>query len=171
MFDVFLNVFDEGRLTDAYGRTANFCSTIIVMTSNLGVGHAGSLGFVDTPVSYDQVVANHFRPEFYNRIDAVVPFGALGETSIRQIAEKEMQALAVREGFADRGITISWDASVIDYLVKRGVDMKYGARPLLRVIEQGLVHPLAKWLLERPEVVGRELKLSMGPEGVLVTDS
>jgi ATP-dependent Clp protease ATP-binding subunit ClpC len=151
VFDVLLGVFDEGRLTDRFGRVTNFRSALIVMTSNLGADRQATFGF-DTsarPRYRDEAMA-FFRPEFFNRLDAVVTFRPLGADTIRAITRKELAAIAGREGLSRAGMTVRWTDRLVDHLAAVGFDARYGARPLQRTIEREVVAPLAKWLLERP---------------------
>jgi ATP-dependent Clp protease ATP-binding subunit ClpC len=151
VFDVLLGVFDEGRLTDRFGRVTNFRSTLIVMTSNLGADRQAAFGFdaKAKPRYRDEAMA-FFRPEFFNRLDAVVTFHPLGAETIRAITRKELAAIAGREGLSRAGVTVRWTDRLVDHLAAVGFDSRYGARPLQRTIEREVVAPLAKWLLERP---------------------
>jgi ATP-dependent Clp protease ATP-binding subunit ClpC len=153
VFDVLLGVFDEGRLTDRFGRVTKFRSALVVMTSNLGADRQATFGF-DTaarPRYRDEAMA-FFRPEFFNRLDAVVTFHPLGPETIRAITRKELAAIAHREGLARLGLTIRWTDRLVEQLAKVGFDARYGARPLQRTVERTVVAPLARWLLERPPV-------------------
>jgi ATP-dependent Clp protease ATP-binding subunit ClpC len=148
VFDVLLGVFDEGRLTDRFGRVTNFRSALIVMTSNLGADRQQAFGFDASarPRYRDEAMA-FFRPEFFNRLDAVVTFHPLGPETIRAITRKELAAIAAREGLQHGNLTIHWTERLIEHLAKVGFDARYGARPLQRTIEREVVAPLAKWLL------------------------
>jgi ATP-dependent Clp protease ATP-binding subunit ClpC len=148
VFDVLLGVFDEGRLTDRFGRVTNFKSAMIVMTSNLGTDRQTPFGFDASarPRYRDEAMA-FFRPEFFNRLDAVVTFSPLGPETIRAITRKELASIAAREGLSQQGITIRWTDRLVEHLAKVGFDARYGARPLQRTIEREFVAPLAKWLL------------------------
>lgn len=149
VFDTLMGVFDEGRLTDQYGRVTNFRSTIIVMTSNLGAGMSRAVGFegdnAGTP--YQDVAMKFFRPEFFNRMDAVVTFRPLLPATVRAIARRELDAIAKREGLVRGGVSVAWSDALIEYLAAIGFDARYGARPLQRAIEREVVAPLARWLL------------------------
>jgi ATP-dependent Clp protease ATP-binding subunit ClpC len=152
VFDVLLGVFDEGRLTDRFGRVTNFRSTLIVMTSNLGADRQATFGFdKDARPRYRDEAMAFFRPEFFNRLDAVVTFHPLGAETIEAITRKELAAIAAREGLSQRGILVRWTDQLVEHLAKVGFDARYGARPLQRTIEREVVAPLAKWLLERPD--------------------
>ena len=153
VFDVLLGVFDEGRLTDRFGRVTNFRSALIVMTSNLGADRQATFGFdaQARPRYRDEAMA-FFRPEFFNRLDAVVTFHPLGAETIRAITRKELAAIAAREGLSRAGVSVRWTERLVDHLAAVGFDARYGARPLQRTIEREVVAPLAKWLLERPHL-------------------
>lgn len=161
IFDVFLNVFDEGRLTDRLGRETLFRSAVIVMTSNLGASGSGGLGFgPQSPPSYDDEAMRFFRPEFFNRIDSVVAFAPLERDSILQIAEKELRDLGRREGFTAANLQLVWADKLIAHLADIGFDLKLGARPLQRAIEHEVIAPLARFLVARPGLRDRRIRLN-----------
>src|SRR5699024_10986948 len=154
VFNILLQVLDDGRLTDGQGRTVDFRNTIIVMTSNLGSHRiqelAGSGG--DSEVTYTQmkaevmgVVQDHFRPEFVNRLDEIVVFRPLDKDAIRAIARIQMQGLEKR--LEERQLTLEVSDKALDLLANVGFDPVYGARPLKRAIQQQLENPLAQKLL------------------------
>lgn len=153
VFDLLLGVFDEGRLTDPWGRVTTFLSTVIIMTSNLGVSALRPIGINQsrTP-SYHAEVRDFFRPEFFNRIDSVVSFEPLSPESIRRIAEMELKAVGEREGMNGRGLSLKWTDEVSSHLAELGYDARYGARPLKRTIEEQVVIPLARYLVENPDL-------------------
>ncbi|WMP18546.1 ATP-dependent chaperone ClpB [Thiothrix lacustris] len=149
VFNVLLQVLDDGRLTDGQGRTVDFRNTVIIMTSNLGSHIIQELSGED---NYDQmkaavmeVVGTHFRPEFINRIDETVVFHPLDQAEIRQIADIQLNNLRKRLVARDLGIQIS-DAA-LDLLAEAGFDPVYGARPLKRAIQQQVENPLAQQIL------------------------
>ncbi|HET7307452.1 MAG TPA: ATP-dependent chaperone ClpB [Gammaproteobacteria bacterium] len=150
VFNVLLQVLDDGRLTDGQGRTVNFKNTVIVMTSNLGSqiiqDIARTDGYEQMKSAVMEVVGQHFRPEFINRIDEVVVFHSLDEAQIRAIARIQMQYLERRLAERDLGLTIT-DAA-LDQLGKAGFDPVFGARPLKRAIQQQLENPLAQRILQ-----------------------
>lgn len=154
VFDVLLSVFDEGRLTDRFGRTTYFSSALIIMTSNLGAlkGDPPGFGTGETAYSpYDRATQIFFRPEFYNRIDAILSFRPLDRASVRRIVEKELAGLTTREGLSKRGIKLTWTDGLVDHLARQGFNARLGARPLQRTIEAEVVAPLASYLnRERP---------------------
>src|SRR5205814_1032568 len=128
-------------------------SAVIVMTSNLGAGKFASFGFgPPQPVRYDREALAFFRPEFFNRIDAVVAFGALPEDVIRAITRKELEEIGRREGVARAGIQLVWSERLIAHLARVGFDHRYGARPLQRTLERLVVAPLARFLLGAPDL-------------------
>ncbi|WP_168408381.1 ATP-dependent chaperone ClpB [Acinetobacter indicus] len=149
VFNILLQVLDDGRLTDSQGRVVDFKNTVIVMTSNLGSSDVRELG--DNP-SRDDVrnvvmaaVSEHFRPEFINRIDELVVFHALEKAQIRGIADIQLDRLRAR--LADRDIKLTVDDSAFDQLIEAGFDPVYGARPLKRAIQQQVENNLAQKIL------------------------
>ncbi len=159
VFDILLSILDEGRLTDRLGRVTSFRTTVVIMTSNLGSRSSTSLGFNDlTGVDYASEVRKAFRPEFFNRLDAVVPFAPLGREAIRSITEKELNDLREREGLERYGREITWTERLLEHLAHDGFDARLGARPLQRAIETFVVAPLARWLVEH-KTTGQRLSL------------
>ncbi len=167
VFDILLNVLDEGRLSDSYGRLTNFCSAIILMTSNLGAAAGESIGFerLTTP-AYEQEVRRFFRPELVNRIDQVVVFDPLSATVAAAITRKELAEVEQREGLADRQLHLRWHDAVVQRLLDRGFDPRYGARPLQREIEETIVSPLARWLLRHSPGPGATIEVTLDGDGV-----
>ena len=150
VFDTLMGVFDEGRLTDQYGRVTNFRSAIIVMTSNLGSGQARTVGFGggDSGPQYRDAAMRFFRPEFFNRMDQVVTFRPLKPEGVKAITRRELDAITKRDGLLRGGIKVAWSDVLVDRLAGIGFDPRYGARPLQRAVEREVVAPLARWLLE-----------------------
>ncbi|MDB5322103.1 MAG: ATP-dependent Clp protease ATP-binding subunit [Phycisphaerales bacterium] len=149
IFDILLGVFDEGRLTDPWGRLTHFKSAVIIMTSNLGSAAGDAFGLSKTHApAYESETMGFFRPEFFNRIDAVVAFDPLTPETIRAIAEKELRDLAQREGLTRAGLRLRWTPALLDLLSHEGFDPRYGARPLQRAIEMLVVTPLSKYLVD-----------------------
>jgi len=149
VFNILLQVLDDGRLTDSQGRTVDFKNTVVVMTSNLGSEVIQSMP-KDKPYSEMQaavlaIVQQHFRPEFINRIDETVVFHTLGAEHIGGIASIQIQRLAAR--LAERNISLRLDDSALAFLSEVGYDAVYGARPLKRAIQQYIENPLAEALL------------------------
>jgi ATP-dependent Clp protease ATP-binding subunit ClpC len=165
VFDLLLSVFDEGRLTDRFGRTTHFQSAVIIMTSNLGTMASETPGFGTSDdlaaSTYHRAAQVFFRPEFYNRIDSIVSFSALDKQSVRLIAIKELNALNSREGMMKRNIRLAWTDRVVDHVVKLGFDSRLGARPLQRVIEREIVTPLALHLNQHPHLRDTEITLDL----------
>jgi ATP-dependent Clp protease ATP-binding subunit ClpB len=149
VFNVLLQVLDDGRLTDGQGRTVDFKNTVIVMTSNIGSHLIQSMVGQDSADIKDAVTGelkNHFRPEFLNRIDETVVFHALDAANIASIAKIQLQILTKRLAHMDLALEVS-DAAVAE-LAKVGFDPVFGARPLKRAIQQRIENPLSKLLLE-----------------------
>ena len=149
VFNVLLQVLDDGRMTDGQGRTVDFKNTVIVMTSNLGSHQIQAMSGSDYEVIKLAVmgdVKTHFRPEFINRIDEIVVFHALGEAQIAAIAKIQLKRLEKRLAAMEIGLVVSDDA--LAEIAKAGFDPVYGARPLKRAIQQELENPLSKALLE-----------------------
>jgi ATP-dependent Clp protease ATP-binding subunit ClpB len=148
VFNVLLQVLDDGRLTDGQGRTVDFRNALIVMTSNLGSQMIQSMNGDDYQVIKLAVlgeVKSYFRPEFLNRIDEVVVFHALDEKHIASIARIQLQGLEKR--LAKMELTLEISEAALDELAKAGFDPIYGARPLKRAIQAELENPLAKEIL------------------------
>lgn len=150
VFNVLLQLLDDGRLTDSQGRTVNFKNTVVILTSNLGSEHYGE-AILNMDI-FDEVkrrvldeVKHFFRPEFLNRLDDMIVFRPLGVNEIRGIVNRQLAALQAR--LADRKITLKLDNSAIDHLAAVGYDPIYGARPLRRAVEREILNPLAKMLL------------------------
>jgi len=163
VFNVLLQVLDDGRLTDGQGRTVDFRNTVIVMTSNLGSQLIQEMGG-DTEEDYTKmkaavmgVVQAHFRPEFINRLDEIVVFRPLDKAQIRQIARIQTEYLAKR--LADRQLTLMLSDKTLDLLGNVGFDPVFGARPLKRAIQQQLENPLAKEILEGRFQPGDSIKV------------
>ena len=149
VFNVLLQVLDDGRLTDGQGRTVDFRNTVVIMTSNLGSQviqeMAGEENYDAMKKALLEIVGQHFRPEFINRIDDIVVFHPLGREHIRRIVE--IQTGYLRRRLADRDIQIELDDKASDLLGVSGFDPVYGARPLKRAIQQQLENPLAQRIL------------------------
>ena len=167
VFNILLQVLDDGRLTDGQGRTVDFRNCVIVMTSNLG-SHviqeisANSSSDEDSPEAYTQmkagvmaVVQSHFRPEFINRLDEIVVFHPLDKAQIREIARFQTQYLQKR--LAERQIKLEIDESALILLGNVGFDPVYGARPLKRAIQQQLENSLAQKILSGEFVAGNAI--------------
>jgi ATP-dependent Clp protease ATP-binding subunit ClpC len=160
VFDVLLGVLDEGRLADRFGRATTFRSSIILLTSNLGADKQRSVGF--NPKSgphYETEARLFFRPEFFNRLDGIVTFQPLQPDTIRTITRKELTELARRDGLQRLGLKLAPSERLAEFLAREGFDIRYGARPLQRAIERLVLAPLARWLLERPNLRHCEIQM------------
>ncbi len=149
IFNLFLQIFDEGRLTDGQGRTVNFKNTVMIMTSNLGAKIIQEAGDQITPEVEDKVwrlVQNTYPPEFINRLDQVIIYEPLKKSEIMQIAE--MQINKIQKRLQQDGIKLSVTKEAKKLLAEEGYDPIYGARPLKRVIQTQLLDPLALIILE-----------------------
>ena len=145
VFNVLLQVLDDGRITDGKGVTVNFANTIIIMTSNLGSEYAFESDPTTREAHYRNAVQNYFRPEFVNRIDEIVVFNALNETVCAQIAVKFLQQLAYRMARAD--VKLDWDKDVTTMIGACGQDAVFGARPMKRYIQDHIETPIAKMMI------------------------
>ncbi|HEY1065535.1 MAG TPA: AAA family ATPase, partial [Pirellulales bacterium] len=162
VFDVLLGVFDEGRLTDRFGRTTIFRSAVIIMTSNLGATAKDSLGFDGTTrPSYEREALGFFRPEFINRLDGIVTFAPLAEHDVLKIAAKELDEIGRREGFVKADLKLTWSDALARQMAREGWDARFGARPLQRTLERRVVAPLARWLVENPAIRKRTLRINL----------
>jgi ATP-dependent Clp protease ATP-binding subunit ClpB len=166
VFNVLLQLLDDGRLTDGQGRTVDFRNTVVIMTSNLG----NRLWEGDRVVSRDainQVLQNHFRPEFLNRIDEIVVFHPLGREHLAEIVE--IQLRRVKQLLADKGYNLQVSAEAREYLAEAGYDPTFGARPLKRAIQRELQDPLALRILAGEFSEGDTILVERGPEGLTFT--
>ena len=166
VFNILLQVLDDGRLTDGQGRTVDFRNCVIVMTSNLGSTEiqsmAGEQNYDQLKLAVMEQVSNHFRPEFINRIDESVVFHSLARQQIRAIAEIQLQALTARLKEKEIGILFS-DASM-DLLGELGFDPVYGARPLKREIQQAIENPIAMSILAGEFEAGDQISVDIDDE-------
>ena len=192
VFNILLQVLDDGRLTDGQGRTVDFRNTVVVMTSNLGSDRIQDLAedkSFDT-VSFDgskvddatrnenryqamkervmEVVKDHFRPEFINRVDEAVVFHPLGQGEIRGIASIQLNLL--RKRLAEKSMDLSLDEAVMDKLVEVGFDPVYGARPLKRAIQQWIENPLAEEMLGGKFNDGDHIQAKLGSDKRIIFD-
>lgn len=155
VFDILLQVLDEGRLTDSQGRTVDFRNTILILTSNLGAG-----GDKDRVMS---AVRTAFKPEFLNRLDDVVMFHPLDEEQLEQIVDIQLAQLQKR--LAHRRLKLDVSDSATFWLAVRGYDPAYGARPVRRLIQQAIGDTLAKELLAGEVQDGDTVKVNVSPDG------
>ena len=163
VFNVLLQLLDDGRLTDGQGRTVDFRNTVVIMTSNLG----NQLWEGERAVSREainQVLQNHFRPEFINRIDEIVVFHPLGREHLAEIVE--IQLRRVKKLLADKGYNLEVSAEAREYLAESGYDPTFGARPLKRAIQRELQDPLALKILAGEFSEGDTILVERGPDGL-----
>jgi ATP-dependent Clp protease ATP-binding subunit ClpA len=175
VFDLFLQVFDDARLTDSSGRSVDLHNTIIIATSNIGTGmHENrSIGFVESGDSARErselvrrAVEEYFRPEFINRLDKIVVFQPLGREEMRQIARRELNRALLREGVSRRNILLDFREDVLDVLLTHGFSPAYGARPLQRAIKEQVLLPLARRIAAQP-TSGEQLLELYARDGII----
>ncbi len=169
VFNVLLQVLDDGRLTDGQGRTVDFRNTLIIMTSNLGSEYlVGQKEGEDSDAVREQVmdvVRGHFRPEFLNRVDEIILFHRLKREDMGQIVDIQLSRLT--KLLADRKITLKLDDKAKDWLGQKGYDPAYGARPLKRVIQKYVQDPLAEMVLAGKIHDGETVKITAGKDGLM----
>jgi len=168
VFNILLQILDNGRLTDGKGRTVNFRNTIIIMTSNLGgeyIREMAGLGFTyekDNEIKNQQAnlkekileaLRNYFRPEFLNRIDEIIIFNPLNRKDIQMIVNLQLEKIITR--LSARGIKLEISSEAKNYLAQKGYDPNYGARPLKRLIEKEILDPLAEKIINN-EINGKQ---------------
>jgi ATP-dependent Clp protease ATP-binding subunit ClpB len=163
VFNVLLQILDDGRLTDSKGRVVDFKNTVLIMTSNLGsreIQAAAENPLADRDIKNDvlKVLRDHFKPEFLNRIDDIVVFTQLGRDQISTIIDIHLEKL--RKNLAERGIAIELDQSARDLIVQEGYDPIYGARPLKRAIQSMIQNPLAVKLLNGEISSGQTVRVT-----------
>jgi ATP-dependent Clp protease ATP-binding subunit ClpB len=168
VFNVLLQVLDDGRLTDGQGRTVDFRNTLIVMTSNLGAEYlVNQKDGEDSEAVRDQVMAvvrSNFRPEFLNRVDEILLFHRLRREDMGRIVDIQLQRLL--KLLEERKIAIKLEAAAREWLADKGYDPAYGARPLKRVIQKNLQDPLAELILSGKVKDGDTVKVSAGKSGL-----
>jgi len=155
-FELLLQMLSEGRLSDSRGRAVNFCSAIIIMTTNIGAANLHrnriswkkELAEKDVTAHFTSAIEQHFRPELYNRIDAIVAFAPLDQQTVRFVVEREIDLLRKREGIRFRHVDLTIETAVCEYLAEVGYDPRFGARYLQRAIRERLAVPLAEALNE-----------------------
>jgi ATP-dependent Clp protease ATP-binding subunit ClpB len=169
VFNVLLQVLDDGRLTDGQGRTVDFRNTLIIMTSNLGAEYLVQLGEnEDTDRVRDLVMAevrSHFRPEFLNRVDEIILFHRLKREHMGRIVD--IQMLRLQKLLEDRKITLTLEPKGREWLADKGYDPAYGARPLKRVIQKSVQDPLAELILSGKIKDGEKVVISAGKQGLV----
>ena len=170
VFNVLLQVLDDGRLTDSHGRTVDFRNTLIVLTSNLGSDYLAGLGRGQSAGEVREqvmaVVRAHFRPEFLNRIDEIILFERLSREHMKGIVEIQLKRLEAL--LAERKITLDFTDAAKTWLANAGYDPVYGARPLKRTIQKSLQDPLARLILEGRIRDGDTVKVDAGDGGLLI---
>ena len=173
VWDLFLQVFDDGRLTDRRGMTADFRHSVIILTSNLGatLPHGASVGFSQEQSQFaagsvERAVGRAFRREFVNRIDRVVVFRPLGRGVMRDLLRKELNDVLMRRGLRTRQWAVEWDESAVEFLLEKGFTADLGARPLKRAVERYLLSPLAMTIVNHQFPEGDQfLFVRSSPDG------
>jgi ATP-dependent Clp protease ATP-binding subunit ClpB len=170
VFNVFLQILDDGRLTDSKGRVVDFKNTVIIMTSNIGSQYIheasrGTMSDEEMRRAVDQELQQKFRPEFLNRIDDVIVFHSLDLKQIKQIIEIQLKTL--EKIIQDRGLALDITDSAKEYVAQEGYDPAFGARPLKRALQREIIDPLAIGLLEARFKSGDTVFVKMTDEGEL----
>ncbi len=181
VFNVLLQVLDDGQLTDGKGRKVNFKNTIIIMTSNIGsqfVQKMESIGFHNNTevAEYSQMkekvegaLKDHFKPEFLNRIDEIVVFDILSPEAIKQIVSIRTNAILAR--LQEKGITVKIDDAALSYLARVGYNPQYGARPLNRLVQTKVLNPIAERIIRQSIVSGDVVSVSATSDDIVITTS
>ena len=170
VFNVFLQVLDEGRLTDGHGRTVDFTNTVIIMTSNVGSQLLKEMGGSEAPNVREAVLREldrHFRPEFLNRLDEIILFHSLKKEHILQIVDIQIRRL--RKLLSERNLTLELTEAAREFLAEHGYDPVFGARPLKRTIQRELQDPLALYILEGQVEEGNHILVDVDPSGERLT--
>ena len=171
VFNVLLQLLDDGRLTDSQGRTVDFKNTVIIMTSNIGstalieAAEAGPDAFEGAAESVRLLLREHFRPEFLNRVDEIIVFRPLDQAQLRDIVGLLVQG--VQRRLVESSLALEVTDAALDLLAREGYDPVYGARPLRRAIQRELENPLAKRILSGEFVPGDTIHVDAGPDGAL----
>lgn len=180
VFNILLQIMEDGRLTDGHGRAVDFKNTVVIMTSNLGSQEfqRGSLGFRHEEQSRSEqkrlkssiegALKQTFRPEFLNRVDETIIFQPLTEDQIREIVDLMMKEVQAR--IEDRGITVTLTDDAKSWLAQEGFDANFGARPLRRAIQREVENPLSKKILTGEFKEGDKVKVDLSPEGLVFSD-
>ncbi|MDM8561582.1 AAA family ATPase [Candidatus Parabeggiatoa sp. HSG14] len=175
-YDLLLQIMGEGRLTDARGQVADFCSSVIIMTSNIGAGvskqrspgfHKINRGHHALHQHYLHAVQRFFRPELFNRLDQVIPFNALDLNVLRPIVYREINKIKARDGLRTRNVTLQVEDAVVDYLAKMSGDIHYGARQLQRCLHEQVVIPLATTLNHYSFSTSMKVFVQVGKTGLI----
>ncbi len=169
VFNILLQVLDDGRLTDGQGRTVDFRNTVVIMTSNLGSDiiqqHFGEASYAQMKESVMEVVTHSFRPEFINRLDEVVVFHPLGHAHIKNIAKIQLERLYKR--LEEHGYTATLTDAALELLGNTGFDPVYGARPLKRAIQQEIENPLAQQILSGKLIPGKPITVDVENDHII----
>jgi ATP-dependent Clp protease ATP-binding subunit ClpB len=166
VFNVLLQLLDDGRLTDGQGRTVNFTNTVLIMTSNLASEFiTPDLSDEDVQDRVMEVVRSHFRPEFLNRVDDLVVFRRLTKEQLRRIVDLQFRRL--RDRLAGRRINLDLTAAAADWLADAGYDPGFGARPLKRLLQRSVADPLAGALLEGRFGDGDAIVVDVAADGLV----
>lgn len=173
VFNILLQVLDDGRITDSQGRTVDFRNTVIVMTSNIGSEHILDVSGDDT--QYETMrnrvmdaLRSHFRPEFLNRVDDTILFHALSRSEMSHIIR--IQLKRVESLLRDQKISFEISPAACDFLVEKGYDPVYGARPLKRAIQREIENPLATKILENTFISGDTIYIDQDENGLSFTN-
>ncbi len=169
VFNILLQVLDDGRLTDGQGRTVDFRNTVVIMTSNLGSARIqenfATLDYQGIKNEVMDVVSKHFRPEFLNRVDESVVFHPLGQEHIKSIASIQLERLAKR--LEEKGYQFEVSDKALDLIAQVGFDPVYGARPLKRAIQQNVENPLAKSILAGEILPDKKVQLIVSNDQII----
>ena len=172
VFNIMLQLLDDGRLTDGHGRTVDFRNCVVIMTSNIAsqiiLGFKGQ-DYEKMKAECLEVMRQSFRPEFLNRVDEIVVFHALARAELRRIVEVQLGRL--RKRLEDRKITLALTPKAIDYLAEHGYDPSYGARPLKRLVQRELDTALARKILAGEIRDGSQVKIDANPRGLEITST
>ena len=178
IFNILLQILDDGRLTDAKGRVVNFKNTVIIMTSNLGneIIKRYTLGFSDGQGQRHEqnemkskilaALRNHFKPEFLNRVDEIIVFDSLSRENLEEIVE--LQVLEVQKRLAIKKIKIKISSRAKKFLVEKGFDSDYGARPLKRLIQQVILDKIAKEIVAGKIIEGSLVSIDADEKGIVI---
>ena len=173
VFNILLQVLDDGRLTDGQGRTVDFKNTVVIMTSNLGSDRIQEKAMTSTYESMKaevmEIVSQHFRPEFLNRVDESVVFHPLGQEQIKSIASIQLDRL--RQRMAEKEYELEVNEDVLSLVAEVGFDPVYGARPLKRAIQQMVENPLADSILAGELIPGQKVHLTVKDDGIVAHQS
>jgi ATP-dependent Clp protease ATP-binding subunit ClpB len=166
VFNILLQVLDDGRLTDSRGRTVDFSNTVIIMTSNIGSAALAALPGAGHEAAGELVreeLRRAFKPEFLNRVDDIIVFNPLSREHIDRIIDIQLARFDTL--LTERGLSLKLDPALRARLAEQGYDPVYGARPLKRLIRSGIQNPLARWILENQPERGACLLAGLDPDG------